>query len=114
MSKNISQKLIKIANALGASFSLNGSPISHAEVFSDKGMLSAIARRADQLSSLCLGYGVGASFEEAEGSRLGTKVSFDEVTPEILRYMCIIDVLLELMQLATTNGVTALDELMYD
>jgi intracellular multiplication protein IcmS len=73
-----------------------------------------LARRADQLCSLCLGYGIGATFEESEGTRLGQKVIFDDVTPEILRYLCILDVLLEIINSSTTDGVTVLDELMYD
>jgi intracellular multiplication protein IcmS len=112
--KELSKKLTSLAISLGASFSLNGEPISHAEVFSDTGLLPALARRADQLCSLCLGYGIGATFEESEGTRLGQKVIFDDVTPEILRYLCILDVLLEIINSSTTDGVTVLDELMYD
>jgi len=113
-SKDLSKKLAALSISLGASFSLNGNPISHAEVFSETGLLPALARRADQLCSLCLGYGIGATFEESEGTRLGNKVIFDEVTPEILRYLCVLDVLLEIINSSTTDGVTSLDELMYD
>jgi intracellular multiplication protein IcmS len=112
--KDLSKKLAALSISLGASFSLNGNPISHAEVFSETGLLPALARRADQLCSLCLGYGIGATFEESEGTRLGNKVIFDEVTPEILRYLCVLDVLLEIINSSTTDGVTSLDELMYD
>lgn len=114
MAKDLTQKLVDLAVSLGANFSLNGNPISHSEVFSDTGMLPAIAKRADQLCSLCLGYGIGVTFEETEGTRLGIKAVFDDVTPEVLRYLCILDVLLELINTATTDGVTSLDELMYD
>jgi intracellular multiplication protein IcmS len=113
-SRVLSKKLVDLAISLGASFSLNDNPISHAEVFSDIGLLPALARRADQLCSLCLGYGIGATFEESEGTRLGNKVIFDDVTPEILRYLCILDVLLEIIKSSTIDGVTSLDELMYD
>ena len=112
--KELSEKLASLAISLGANFSLNGNPISHMEVFSDTGLLPALARRADQLCSLCLGYGIGVSFEESEGTKLGQKVIFDDVTPEILRYLCILDVLLEIINSSTTDGVTVLDELMYD
>ena len=92
----------------------NDRSISCEEIFSDAGLLPAMARRADQLSSLCLGYGIGISFEEAEGSLLGVKVVFDEITPDVLRMLTITDVLCELVHSAPTKDAVALDELMYD
>ncbi|MCW5589614.1 MAG: type IV secretion protein IcmS [Legionellales bacterium] len=114
MNMDMSAKLVKLAKVLNAKFTLNDRPISHREVFADTGLLPAIARRADQLCSLCLGYGIGISFEEADKSVLGVRVIFDEVTPNVLRYLCIADVLYELMKSAASMDVTPLDELMYD
>lgn len=111
---NISKKLIAIAKALNANFTLNDRGITMEEVFADTGLLPAIARRADQLCSLCLGYGIGISFEEAEKSLLGVRVIFDDVTPNVLRFMCITDVLCELIQSSPSTALTPLDELMYD
>lgn len=111
---NISKKLIAIAKALNANFTLNDRVISMEEVFADTGLLPAISRRADQLCSLCLGYGIGISFEEAEKSLLGVKIIFDDVTPNVLRFMCITDVLCELIQSGPSTALTPLDELMYD
>lgn len=111
---DMSKQMAKVARMLSASFSLNGRPMTMEEVFSPTGLLPGIARRADQLSSLCLGYGIGATFEESEGSVLGVKVMFDEITPNVLRLLCMIDVLKELMKGTGLNGVTALDQLMYD
>ncbi len=111
---DMTTKLGKLAVALTANFTLNERPISNNEVFSETGLLPAIARRADQLCSLCLGYGIGISFEEAEKSILGVRVIFDEVTPNVLRYLCIADVLCELMHAAPSLESTPLDELMYD
>lgn len=110
----IDKQLCSIAKALKANFFLNDRSITYEEVFRDTGLLPAIARRADQLCSLCLGYGIGISFEEAEKSVLGVRVSFDDVTPNVLRFMCITDVLSELMNSAPTREKTPLDELMYD
>ncbi|MGE3919586.1 MAG: type IV secretion IcmS family protein [Gammaproteobacteria bacterium] len=110
----IEANLISVAKALKASFTLNDRPITYEEVFKDTGLLPAIARRADQLCSLCLGYGIGITFDEAEQSVLGVRVSFDDVTPNILRLMCITDVICELVNSAPTKDVTPLDELMYD
>lgn len=108
------EKLINIAKAMNAKFSLNEQSISHNEVFSDAGLLPGIARRADQLSSLAMGYGIGVTFDEAQGTKLGVKAKFDDITPNSLRYLCIIDVLFELVQRNTVGGVTKLDELLYD
>jgi intracellular multiplication protein IcmS len=99
---------------MNAQFSLNGRPMTMEEVFTPTGLLAGIARRADQLSSLCLGYGIGVTFEEAEGSTLGVKVIFDDITPNVLRLFCMIDVLSELMRGTPRGEVTALDQLMYD
>ena len=111
---DMSKKLVSIAKAMEANFTLNDKTISHEEVFAETGLLPAISRRADQLCSLCLGYGIGISFEEAESSLLGVRVVFDDVTPDILRYLCILDVLTELVQSSPSSASTPLDELMYD
>lgn len=108
------EKLVSIAKAMKVQFTLNDKPMTRTEVFSNTGLLPAICRRADQLCSLCLGYGIGVTFEEQEGTVLGVKVKFDKLTPDVLRYMCITDVLAELVNNNTVNGVTKLDELMYD
>lgn len=111
---SINKDLVTIASKLGASYTLNGRQITLEEVFTDTGLLPALSRRADQLCSLCLGYGIGVSFEESEGTLLGVKVVFDEVTPDILRYLCIIDVMCELIHSSPSRTAVSLDELMYD
>ena len=53
----------------------------------------------------------------AEGlkvSNLGVRVSFDDVTPNVLRMMCVTDVLNELVQGTPRGEMSALDQLMYD
>lgn len=111
---DISQQMIKVARLMNGRYSLNGRPLTTEEVFAPTGLLPGIARRADQLSSLCLGYGIGVTFEEAEGSPLGVKVIFDDITPNVLRLVCLIDVLNELMKGTQRGEMTALDQLMYD
>ena len=54
---DIPQQMSKIARVMGARFSLNGRPMTAEEVFAPTGLLPAMARRADQLCSLCLGMG---------------------------------------------------------
>ena len=114
MSVALNEKLIKIAKTLEAKFTFRSQAISHIEVFSSTGLLPAIAKRADQLCSLCLGYGIGASFSEEKGTLLGNKVTFDDVTPESIRLLCITDVIMEFIKSSTSGGVTELDDLMYD
>ena len=111
---NLQKHLISLAKTMGNQYSLNDRLISYEEVFAETGLLPAIARRADQLCSLCLGYGIGISFDEAEGSILGVKVIFDDVTPTVLRLLCILDVLVELVQATPSSSLVPLDELMYD
>lgn len=111
---DISKQMTKIARIMGGQYSFNGRPLTMEEVFSVTGLLPGIARRADQLSSLCLGYGIGATFEETEGTPLGIKVIFDDITPNVLRLLCMIDALSELMKGTPRGEVTALDQLMYD
>ncbi|MCH9644797.1 MAG: type IV secretion protein IcmS [Gammaproteobacteria bacterium] len=111
---DLDKKLIAIAKKMGVTFTLKGRPIALSEMFSDMGLLPGLAKRADQLASLCLGYGIGATFEDAEKSILGSKVKFDDFTPEIIRVFCIVDVIYELIKTSPTKGEVSLDELMYD
>jgi len=111
---DISQCMVMIARAQGAKFYLNDRFISHEEVFSVTGLFPAIARRADQLCALCLGYGLGVSFEDADDALLGLRVVFDEVTPRSLRLLYLTDVVSELIKGGMSSDYTALDELMYD
>lgn len=111
---DICEQMIRAARLLNGRYSLNGRPLTMEEVFSLTGLLPGIARRADQLCSLCLGYGIGVTFEEEEGSLLGVKAIFDDITPNTLRLLCMVDVLNELMRGTGRGELTALDQLMYD
>ncbi len=111
---DISKCMALIARAQGAKFYLNDRFVSHEEVFSVTGLLPAITRRADQLCALCLGYGLGVTFEDADDALLGMRVVFDEVTPRSLRLVYLTDVVSELIKGGMSSDYTALDELMYD
>lgn len=110
----LEEQLIAVVKSLKIQFTLDDKPLSFSEVFSDTGMLPALAKRADQLSSLCLGYGIGAVFDEDENAKVGVRVKFDDMTPNALRLMCIVDVIEELRRSAPTRDRIPLDELMYD
>lgn len=110
----VATNLKKIMKKMGCNFTLKDRPISYDEILSDTGLLPGLTKRADQLSSLCLGYGLGSSFEDVEEAKLGVKVTFDEFTPDILRLFCITDVLYELVKTSPDQNNVSLDELMYD
>ena len=111
---DIPKSMALIAGNMGAKFYLKSGFLSFEDVFSYTGLLPAIARRADQLCSLCLGYGLGVSFSDAEDGLLGSRVVFDEVTPNVLRLLCMTDVLSELIQGGPSKDYTPMDELLYD
>lgn len=111
---DITKKICRLAKTLNLSFVFRDKIISHEEAFAETGLLPAIAKRADQLSSLCLGYGLGVVFTDNDKALLGTKVQFDDITPNILRLVCICDVLLELQKHSANKNVINLDELAYD
>jgi len=114
IAKDLHDKLSNIMTKMGIAFTIKGRPMSFAEAFSESGLLPAIAKRADQLAALCLGYGIGVTFEEEAGSMTGKKVRFDSVVPEAIRCLCIVDVLSELSKASADKRATALDELLYD
>lgn len=114
MAEEFIAKFTSVAKLLKCNFTLRDQPISIEQVFADTGLLPSIMRRADQLSSFCLGYGLGVSFEETQGAMLGVKVKFDDATPNSLRLLCATDVLIELIQSAPSRDITPLDDLMYD
>ncbi|MDP3558961.1 MAG: type IV secretion IcmS family protein [Legionellaceae bacterium] len=114
MTTTLIQSLTQITAQMGAKFYLNDRFVSYDEVFSDAGVFTAMVRRADQLAYLCLGYGLGVTFEDAEGTLLGSRAVFDEVTPNALRLLCLLDVISELVQGGPSKDYTPLDELMYD
>jgi intracellular multiplication protein IcmS len=114
MKRDISKCMTLIAASLNAKFYLNDRFVGFEEIFSETGLLPALTKRADQLCTLCLGYGLGATYEEAEGTLLGQRVIFDEVTPNVLRLLCLTDVVSELIHGGPSKDYTPMDELMYD
>jgi intracellular multiplication protein IcmS len=108
------KQLSAIAEAMGCRYLVKGEMISYQQVFSPHGLLPAIMRRADQLCSFCLGYGLGVTFERSDSATLGVVVQFDNTTPNVLRLLCITDVLFEFMQQAPSPDAISLDDLMLD
>jgi intracellular multiplication protein IcmS len=110
---DLSTNLCAVAKVLKANFTFDGKPLTYEDVFAANGLLPGLVKRADQLASLCLGYGLGATYEDDENAPLKIKVNFDDITPDIIRYFCIVDVLSELIQSGPVRDKTPLDELRY-
>lgn len=111
---DIALQVAAIAKELGCKFTLKGNEISPNDAFAEKALLPAIMRRADQLCSFCLGYGLGVDFSRADATMLGVTVNFDDKGPSSLRLLCAADVLVEIVQNAPNSQMVALDELMLD
>lgn len=114
MSSKLNDYLVKIFKEEQTKFTLKGRELGLEEIFSTTGLMPAIAKRADQLSSLCLGYGIGASYKDKEASMLGTEVTFDPDTPIAVRILMLYDVLQELKRGSSSEKKVSLDELLYD
>ena len=106
--------LTQLSKRLKVSFTFKGKPLSYAEVFASDGIMPGLAKRADNLAQLAIGYGLGAQIDSDEKTLLGTKVSFDEYTPQSLRVLCFLDIICELKKNSPSQNVISLDELMYD
>ena len=114
MAVDMTEQMCKIARTMNARFVLNGRPMTIEEVFAPTGLLPAISRRADQLSSFCLGTGLGLKFEETATGVIGTKAVMDNKVSNAYRIMCMTEILCELMESSPNPKQLALDNLMYD
>jgi intracellular multiplication protein IcmS len=110
----LSDKMVAIAKKLGVMFTFKDQPIALEQVFSDKGLLPGLAKRGDDLCSLCFGYNLGTTYEDEQDALLGSKVTFDEFTPDIMRLLCLTDSLYEIIRMSPSSDMISLDELMYD
>ena len=102
----------KLTSKLEVSYQLRSRKISIEEVFSESGLLPAIAKRADQLSLLCFGEGIGVTFNDNSSSMLGVVVEFDGAL-KACALLCISDTLIELTR-GVRQGIVVLDELLFD
>lgn len=111
---DLANQLSAVAQSMGCRYLVKGEVVPYEHVFSPTGLLPAIMRRADQLCSFCLGYGLGLTFERSDSATLGVVVQFDTTTPNVLRLLCVTDVLFEFMQQAPSPDAISLDDLMLD
>lgn len=111
---DINKCMALIADQMQIQFTINNRNITSLEVFSPNGMFSAIIKRADQLSSFCLGSGLGVTFEENKTNMIGTNAVLDNNVSNAYRIMCMTEILFELMESSPIPRQIALDNLMYD
>ena len=103
-----------ISKKMGVTFTFKDQTIAFEQIFADNGLLPGLAKRADDLCSLCFGYNLGTTYEDEQDALLGSKVSFDEFTPDIMRLLCLTDSLYEIIRMSPSTSVVSLDELMYN
>lgn len=103
-----------IADRMQIKFTINNKPVTSIEVFSEHGMFPAIIKRADQLSSFCLGQGLGLTFEDTPTGMTGRKAILDTNVSNAYRIMCMTEILCELTESSPNPKLVALDNLMYD
>ena len=110
----MSVDLTKLCKALavrsGVSYTYRGRDLQDEEVFSPFGLLPAILKRAESLSLMCLGQGLGVSFKDVEKSMLGYTVEINDDDRHFLQHLCVMDVMEELHKTAN-NGKVDLNEL---
>ena len=112
--KNLIQFCKAISKKNGLQFSLRSKKIEDEEVFSDVGLLPALLKRADQLSSLCFGVTSSATYVDEEKSILGTKLLLkDNASLPMGVYLSLLDTIEEITR-GVRNGRVDLDELLYD
>ena len=111
---NLVESLVKIFNGHGLSYTLKGSHVLPEEFLKEDSLLPALAKRANELCSLCLSYGLGVKFENDKDAVVGYKVSFDDATPVFLRVVFIYDVFWDIARATPKGGTVVLDELLYD
>ncbi len=108
----IVNQIIAIAKAMNCKYTVKNEEITTEKAFGVLGLLPALMRRADQLCSFCMGYGLGVTFERADGSMLGVSVQFDNKIPISLRLLCFTDVILEIIHASSSSQIVSLDSLM--
>ena len=94
-------------------FKLKGASISYEEVFSEKGLLPGIVKKANQMALLCAGVDLGATFAEEKESTLGKSVSFENDRLSLAAMLFIKDQIVEMSKMGDGLSIS-LDDLLYD
>lgn len=111
--KKVQKVYHKLTTKLNLIYELRGKIIDAEEVFAPSGLLPALLKRADQLSLLCFGKGVGVEFVDEQSSMLGVVAKFRADDVEVAAILCMSDTFLELTR-GRKSAKLALDELFCD
>ena len=95
-------------------FTLRGNPVTPEEIFSALGLLPAMAKRADQIATLCFGYGIGVDLPKQDKTTLGYTVTLRPTASPFILVLCVFDVLEEIAKHAVKKNQIAMDELLYE
>lgn len=106
--------LITHSRTQGWGYTLRGNPVTPEEIFSSTGLLPAMAKRADQIATLCFGYGIGVDLPKQEKTTLGYTVTLRPAATPFILVLCIFDVLEEIAKQAIKKDKIAMDELLYE
>lgn len=111
----LSQACIKYAKSKGVSFLFKNKPLSHEEVFADFGVLPGVMKRANKVSSICMGSSLGGVFPKEERSYLGYKIELPDLSfPLPVVMLFVIDVLESVVGAAGPGDKVVLDEFSYE
>lgn len=112
---SLSQACIAYAKAKDVSFVYKQKPLSYEEVFADFGILPGMLKRANKVSSVCLGSSLGGTFPKEERSYLGYKVELHSLAFSLpIVMLFIVDVLEAVIGGAGPGGKVVLDEFSYE
>lgn len=111
---DIGDQLKLISTEMKLEFTLSGQVMPMEEVFAEDGYLPAFIKRADQLCEFCLGHNLGVEYKETEGTRLGKTVQLNDKVSTVLRLMCAVEILHELMENSYNRSTIAIDYLARD
>ena len=113
--EELSQACIRYAKSKGVSFVYKHKPLSYEEVFADFGILPGILKRANKVSSICLGTSLGGSFPKEERSYLGYRLEVQLLAyPIPVVMLFIVDALESVIGNTMPGENVALDEFSYE
>ena len=113
--KQLSDSCVRYAQMKGVSFTFKNKPLSHEEVFAAFGVFPGILKRANKISSVCVGTSLGGSFPKTERSYLGYSVELKELgLPLPFAMLFIVDVLEAVIAGRGAASTVALDEFSYE
>ena len=112
--KKLTAIFCDLAKSKDWGFQLRGRDLTLDEMFVFNGVLPGLAKRADQLSLLCFGYGIGVEFEDTESSILGYQLALTDDASNVVRLACLYDVLNEIANASSLTGKIQVDELLYE